>query len=199
MRRAFMGLAFTLLATFSFSAHEAFAGHLVPLYEPGFWNASERIRGNNCYNYATNKATDTFAQPGRAYFGVSPIHLGNLTCDEVRGFASLDGTLQSHNGQYTFIFLGHDEWQPCPNERPAKLALVMNPGVDYHWYRVDAQAPAGPWSHKRGRTEARNWDESGNTIYSVATADRGGYVEVCGYFCSGSVHLTQNSGDVTIW
>ncbi|MEX3816636.1 hypothetical protein AB3X96_42075 [Paraburkholderia sp. BR13439] len=36
-------------------------------YYPGFWNNDPNIRApNNCYNYASNKRTDTFAQPGRS-------------------------------------------------------------------------------------------------------------------------------------
>lgn len=37
-----------------------------PLYEPGWWNVPARQPYNNCYNYATNYRTDTFAQPGKA-------------------------------------------------------------------------------------------------------------------------------------
>ncbi len=37
-----------------------------PLYEPTWWNVPTRQPLNNCYNYATNYRTDTFAQPGRA-------------------------------------------------------------------------------------------------------------------------------------
>ena len=39
-----------------------------PPYQPAVWNALvpayRRQRCNNCYNYATRRATDTFAQPG---------------------------------------------------------------------------------------------------------------------------------------
>ena len=34
-------------------------------YNPGFWNAPAVIGKNNCYNYAMNSRSDTFAQPGR--------------------------------------------------------------------------------------------------------------------------------------
>src|SRR5215470_815412 len=38
-----------------------------PLYEPAWWNdGGQKQWNNNCYNYATNYRTDTFAQPGRA-------------------------------------------------------------------------------------------------------------------------------------
>lgn len=34
-------------------------------YEPNRWNVPFTIANNNCYNYANNKATNTYAQPGR--------------------------------------------------------------------------------------------------------------------------------------
>ena len=33
-------------------------------YTPSTWNTNKQL-DNNCYNYANNKVTDTFAQPGR--------------------------------------------------------------------------------------------------------------------------------------
>src|SRR5262244_1273623 len=38
----------------------------VPPFEPNAWNGDSNILdNNNCYNYANNKVTNTFAQPGR--------------------------------------------------------------------------------------------------------------------------------------
>ena len=38
-----------------------------PQYKPGDWNGNPyRLRRNNCYNYANDRPTDTFAQPGKA-------------------------------------------------------------------------------------------------------------------------------------
>ena len=37
-----------------------------PEYNPGDWNHENHIERNNCYNYASTRRTDTFAQPGRA-------------------------------------------------------------------------------------------------------------------------------------
>ncbi|MGV2389531.1 MAG UNVERIFIED_CONTAM: hypothetical protein LVR29_18600 [Microcystis novacekii LVE1205-3] len=46
-------------------------------YNPSFWNNNATIlRNNNCYNYASNKRTDTFAQPWR---GCGNIYR-SLTC-----------------------------------------------------------------------------------------------------------------------
>lgn len=186
-----------LLAIFALFSSDVIAGLTVPVYDPGYWNASNRRGSNNCYNYATNKATNTFAQPGRAYFGFNPINQNSISCTEVRSFASLDGTLQTYQGVETFLFVGYTESAQCPSDRPSRLALVVAPGFDYHWYRVDANT-GGLWSHKRGGTNAKNVDESGQLIYSVETADRNEYVEVCGYFCSYSTSTTQSTGAVTI-
>ena len=39
-----------------------------PDYFPSSWNGiPDRLKNNNCYNYANDKATGTFAQPGRAH------------------------------------------------------------------------------------------------------------------------------------
>jgi hypothetical protein len=37
-----------------------------PTYNPGMWNTSATQPHNNCYNYANDRITNTFAQPGRA-------------------------------------------------------------------------------------------------------------------------------------
>jgi len=118
---------------------------------------------NNCYNYACNIPTDTFAQPGRA----SGNMYSSLNCNEVSDGAISDGlTVQNCD-------------EPCPN-CCHKVALVVAPGWDYHWYRQDKN---GMWSHKPGKTAVRNTDNSGNPISDSHTADRGPYTEFCGCFC----------------
>jgi hypothetical protein len=57
--------------------------------------------------------------------------------------------------------------------------LVLWPGVDYHWYRVDFDSAADRIvSHKPGSTEARQIDNSGKFITDPTKADRGGYTVV---------------------
>ncbi len=135
-----------------------------PVYEPEKWNDSTTIRWyNNCYNYACNEQTNTFAQPGKAS--------GNMydyppTCSGVSDGALSDGLKESPG----------DRCGSCCH----KVALVIWPGWDYHWYRQDSD---GKWSHKPGSTEATNLDNSYNEITDPETADRGGYTEFCGYFC----------------
>jgi len=69
----------------------------------------------------------------------------------------------------------------------ASLALVVDPGVDYHWHR---QNPDGTWSHKPGHSEVTDLDAAGNTVLDPATADRDygfiNYSEFGEYFCTGA-------------
>ncbi|MHC4956375.1 MAG: hypothetical protein ACYTGZ_21240 [Planctomycetota bacterium] len=137
-----------------------------PDYSPNFWNSSSWVRtNNNCYNYSNNKRTDTFAQPGRA--SGTTLGLSNLNCADVTAAAIADG-IEAAPSSAT-----------CPSHC-VKIALVINPGVDYHWYRLDSD---GMWTHKPGQTAATNLDNSGNPITNPETADRGGYTIFCGYFC----------------
>jgi hypothetical protein len=136
-------------------------------YNPGFWNNNPVIlKNNNCYNYASNRRTDTFAQPGR---GCGKIYT-KINCVEVTKASLCDGL--------------HKQFDCFPaSEAPRYLvALVIAPGpgvVDYHWYR---QMKEGFWSHKPGETPVRNTDNSGKVITNPATCDRGPYTIFCGYF-----------------
>ena len=63
-----------------------------PLYEPSWWNdGGQKQMNNNCYNYATNHRTDTFAQPGQAD-GAS---YTALTCASVSSAAVEDWLINS--------------------------------------------------------------------------------------------------------
>jgi hypothetical protein len=132
-----------------------------PLYEPGWWNdGGQKQWNNNCYNYATDYRTDTFAQPGQA----SGAMYTALTCASVRPAAIADALIYSPNAN-----------NRCPNEGHL-VALVIWPGVDFHWYRKGRN---GKWSHKPGPTPVTNLDNSGNLIPDPRTADRGGYTNFC--------------------
>lgn len=143
----------------------------IPPYSPGYWNNNRTIREeNNCYNYANNKRTDTYAQPG----DISGYNKADLSCGEVSRAAESDGIRPVPPTGVC----------PC-NE--AKLALVVDTESDYsykhdyHWYRRDSD---GKWSHKPGGTRATNLDKSNNIITNPETANRGRYKTFCGYFCS---------------
>lgn len=138
-----------------------------PLYEPSWWNdgATKQLH-NNCYNYASNYRTDTFrvvtggGQPGAAAGAMYT----SLTCASVRPAAIADGLINSPRAN-----------NKCPREGHL-VALVIWPGVDFHWYRKGRN---GKWSHKPGSTPVTNLDNSANLINDPRTADRGGYTSFC--------------------
>ncbi len=170
-----------------------------PAYSSSYWNDNyTALLRNNCYNYATNKRTDTRAQPGKSYNGgVNPIqHPSQITCTNYIWGAALDGLVGATGDSRTIEFMGVSDPGSCPAVRPAKMALVVDPEYDYHWYRVDSNSAY--WSHKPGSTAVRQIDNSGNLIANPETADRGGYTQFCGYFCTASSSTAQNSGAAVI-
>jgi hypothetical protein len=132
-------------------------------FNPGFWNDPAHITHNNCYNYASNRRTDTFAQPGRGSGHVWTA----LTCPAVTTAALSDGL--------------HHRYTCFPDSQKPRwlMALVMAPGIDYHWYRKQQE---GFWGHKPGGTAARNYDNNGHVVWNPETAARGIYTQFCGYF-----------------
>lgn len=131
-------------------------------FQPGYWNDdATRKRYNNCYNYANNKTTNTFAQPGRAAGSM----YSSISCAAVHAAAVRDGLepiTDINASSYKNI-----------------VALVAGTDYDYHWYRRDAN---GKWTHKPGQTSATNRDNSGNEITDPRTANRGAYTDFCGFF-----------------
>lgn len=141
----------------------------VPPYNPAKWNNDPSIlQANNCYNYGNDEITNTFAQPGLGSGQAAPYP---PSCSGTTSAAVRDGLKQI----------------PSPDVTPADghiAALVVSTTVgffDYHWYRLDSNAL---WSHKPGRTPARNTDNSGRLILDPRTCDRGPYNNFCGFFNS---------------
>ncbi len=138
-----------------------------PAFTPSYWNVGgSRQYNNNCYNYANNKATNTFAQPGRASIGTA----GSMTCAAVRAAAIGDGLEPISD---------YPSWPLDFKKGVALVTGYVGSTPDYHWYRLDSN---GTWSHKPGGGTARNTDESGNPITDPRTANRGGYANFCGFF-----------------
>jgi hypothetical protein len=136
----------------------------VPKVFLDYWNKYSVVYNNNCYNYATNRVTNSFAQPGQA----SGSMYTDMTCDNVYKAASADWGLTP-----TAYF-------PFSNKKDETLiALVIAPDYDFHWYRRDN---LGQWSHKPGSTPATIYDNSHAVITDPEHADRGYYSQFCGYF-----------------
>jgi hypothetical protein len=134
-----------------------------PLYEPDWWNdgwGGQRQPNNNCYNYATNYRSDTYAQPGLAAGQM----YGSITCADVLAAAVRDDLIDNPGAD-----------NRCPDEGHL-VALVVGPGWDFHWYRKGRN---GYWSHKPGGTEVTNIDNSGALIADPRNADRGSYTDFC--------------------
>jgi RHS repeat-associated protein len=136
-----------------------------PAYEPDRWNDPRTQYSTNCYAYAANDPDGhplgTKPQPGEE----SGQMFTQLTGDNVAAAAERDGMTRAPG--------------PVPKDGYYLVALVIAPGVDYHWYRQDND---GSWSHKPGHTKATNLDNSGNPITNPENADRGIYSEFYGYF-----------------
>jgi hypothetical protein len=116
---------------------------------------------NNCYNYATNVRTDTFAQPGRG----SGLSLSSYELAHV--YAWFDNVYDAPAGDNVTPIAGH------------LVALALAPTIgDYHWWRKNDN---GYWSHKPGQTPATTKDASGASITDPRTCDRGVYTEWVGF------------------
>jgi hypothetical protein len=140
-------------------------------YNPGFWNDPYAMANNNCYNYASNWKSNTFAQPGRAH-NCSFV----MDCTSVLNAAICDGAIKECIP--VDIFLGTNVYS---------VALVIWPNYDYHWYHWHGAHGAHEdfWGHKPGATQARNWDNSGLILRppnTPLTCNRGPYTLFCGYY-----------------
>jgi hypothetical protein len=133
-----------------------------------WWNDGSTIQSsNNCYNYAANYRSNTFAQPGKAS-GQQYTSLAG--CSVAAGQRSAkDGAMAD---QLVNLPLANNK---CPGKGHL-VALVIAPGFDFHWFR---KGPNGRWSHKPGSTAAKITDNSGNLITDPRTADRGPYTQFC--------------------
>jgi len=137
---------------------------LAPPFGPFLWNNVPNIRRkNNCYNYANLQITNTVAQPGRGSGQIFAL---------LNGFSV--GTAAMGDG-LEVLMPPPSPADPVP-EAPVGprhlVALFVDPGVDFHWCRLDQ---GGLWSHKPGQTRVTQRDQAGNNIVDPRTADTGNY------------------------
>ena len=86
-----------------------------PQYYPYFWNLYKDK--NNCYNYATTRLTNTFAQPGR---GSGRIY-SQINGPEVRDAAKRDGLFE--------FYMPPHQTPKAPQGYLHVVALVVSPGL----------------------------------------------------------------------
>jgi hypothetical protein len=164
-----------------------------PDYIPDILNNMEAyLQTNNCLSYAIHgnrlnkeliaKCKDpkncdvNFEQPGAASGERKAMSKKILrTCPVVEKLTKSD--LGSAFKSSTFYGV-------CPKGM-SKVALVVDNGVDYHWYR---QNPDGYWSHKDGSNPVKDFDAKKQKIFNPKQASRDygkdlNYDNFCGFFC----------------
>jgi RHS repeat-associated protein len=152
-----------------------------PRYNPDLWNSSDYSYYNNCYSYAVNDpvpepARSGVPQPGYKAFGTMP-GTNDVTISGIRSRAVADG----------LVFLGMSPNQTLTTPMTDYvIALVVDPSVDYHWYR---HGPDGMWSSKHGwdNGPANNTDAVGHVIPDPRVANESygpnlDYTDWGGYF-----------------
>lgn len=143
-----------------------------PAYSGSYWNSWPINFQNNCYNYAVNRRTDSWAQPGTAGgYPISALPNYTLPSDialglEKDGLKATNSTATSPEG-WTKIY--------CALWYDSSIFEY----VDFHFYRLDSD---GKWSGKPGSSEATNLDYSDCVITNPATCDRGPYTTDGGYW-----------------
>jgi len=68
----------------------------------------------------------------------------------------------------------------------SKIALVVDPNTDYHFYRQDRD---GYWSHKDGENPVKRYDANGAPIWNPQRDYRPNglrlnYTKFCGFYCA---------------
>lgn len=146
-------------------------------YDPSTWN--EEARDNNCYAYASGFFDDdreSKLQPGDLSGAFAPIRSSEFTCDrlEVRMRADIPDIAHVPVDR---------EADPCP-DGTRKIALAVDPGRDFHYYRQDSDAM---WSHKPGHNFVTRKDGSGDMIGNPRVSNRvngrWNYHAFCGFYC----------------
>ncbi len=156
-------------------------------YEADMWNDGGRIQlSTNCYAYVLDRPTGppgmTFLQPGQLS-GESFTSMSDINAEKIIEFTKADAEFAG------FVFEAITADHACA-VGTYKIALVVHPLKDYHWYR---QNPDGTWSGKSGQTAVTDKDASGNVVYDPRAADRDyrsrgwglNYTVFGGFFCTG--------------
>jgi hypothetical protein len=141
----------------------------------GNFTSSKFQTNNNCYNYACNIATNSFAQPGRIHGLVLSGPAGDLTGNKVVEGAELDGLIKIGGNEVSSRELNNH----VPKDRDGHVvALLISlpdnvvrwPG-DYHWVRCDDNTSFNSWSQKDSGDQITDFDFAGNKILEPVKAN----------------------------
>lgn len=179
-----------------------------PAYEPWLWLAREIKESMNCYAYAfdvrdpllISKCRKNNGNDCRQYFPQPGAVNGDrnaLDASERRNCAVVEHLMKLDVPEVKKT----DFYSKCPPGH-SKIALVVDPGEDYHFYRQD---PDGYWSHKAGSGKVKREDALRRRIFNPAGAVRDSrwegsdlnYTDFCGFYCVPRNHpiLLGQGGD----
>ncbi len=135
----------------------------------GAFMSSKFQPNNNCYNYACDIATNSFAQPGRKH-GI--LLGGDFTGEDVEAGANADGLVSVSHEPLTAEQLQARAKELGPGHFAALLISQPKPDLgwpgDYHWVRCDSDMS---WSQKDGTDQITNFDYAGHPISDPAAAN----------------------------
>lgn len=152
-----------------------------PVYEPEKWGVDGNNRTNNCYTYALDwifKGKSNGLNPGNTT-EKKEIPIEKLNLNDVLELALTNNKIKKPTLLNKLGFGKRGYYS---------VYLVVDEGVDYHWYRQDK---GGLWSHKHGTGSITNVDGSGRIIGNPARANH------CYRFKDGTVNY--NNGGILLW
>ena len=180
-----------------------------PKFAPDLYNKDPTIyKVHNCYAYGADiidkdsielcrkhgECRRFFHQPGALHGDRNALNATERrTCKMVEYLQKADNP-RIHKSSF------HAQ---CPRGT-SKIALVVDPGEDYHYYRQDAD---GMWSHKDGSNKVKRYDALKRPIFNPELASRDyqwqnsdlNYEDFCGFYCvprDRSVRLGRSEGVV---
>lgn len=143
-----------------------------PRYEPEKWNTKGEITDtHNCFSYSMNvNDPKQIAKCKGKKFCNAPFHQPGAAAGHRRFSGKTLKTCPDMRmrilGDNPHISMTSFEAK-CP-PKTSKIALVVDPSDDYHFFRQDSN---GYWSHKPGARNVTNVDAGKHTIWDPRLAD----------------------------
>jgi hypothetical protein len=141
----------------------------------GNFTAAKFQANNNCYNYACNIATNSFAQPGRRHMVKYTDGTGQLTQANVLLAAEADGLklVGDSSMKLSDALAAANSDNPEPGHVVALLISVPDPSIDwkgdFHFVRCDNRHSSS-WSQKNGPDQVINLDFEGKPLTDPSVA-----------------------------
>jgi len=142
-------------------------------YDAGKWSAYPNYY--NCYAYALNTQKHGRFDPGDS--NSSNVFDKAKLCRKY-----IEEKVKVDAKNYNFTFNSVVKNQKC-SDGSYKIALAIDPGEDYHWYRQNSD---GTWSHKLGKEAVFYRDGDFKLIYDPEECNREyvshDYIIFCGFY-----------------